>query len=104
VPAAVTRHTLGAGVRVNPMPVVLIGIGIAWLMVASSRTSRAAIAGAADSVARAANDIGTATSAVVNRTSERGQQTATRFWDRASNAASAVNDKAAQLAGRASEV
>ena len=102
-PAAEFLRNLGREVRENPMPLVLIGIGIAWLMLASSRTSRAAIASAADSVARAANDIGTATSAV-NRTSEWGQQTATRLSDCASNAASAVNDKAAQLAGRASEV
>jgi hypothetical protein len=103
-PAAEFLRNLGRGVRENPMPLVLIGIGIAWFMLASSRTSRAAIASAADSVARAANDIGTATSAAVNRTSEWGQQTATRLSDRASNAASAVSDKAAELAGRASEV
>jgi hypothetical protein len=103
-PAAEFLRNLGREVRENPMPLVLIGIGIAWLMVASSRTSRTAIASAADSVARAANDIGTATSAVVNRTSEWGQQTATRFSDRASNAASTVSDKAAELADRATEV
>jgi hypothetical protein len=71
-PAAEFLRNLVREVRENPMPLVLIGIGIAWLMLASSRTSRAAIASAADSVARAANDIGTATSAVVNRTSEWG--------------------------------
>jgi Protein of unknown function (DUF3618) len=103
-PAAEFLRNLGREVRENPMPLVLIGIGIAWLMLASSRTSRAAIASAADSVARAANDIGTATSAVVNRTSEWGQQTATRFSDRASNAASTVSEKAAELADRATEV
>src|SRR6266850_910793 len=103
-PAAEFLRSLGREVRENPMPLVLIGIGIAWLMLATSRTSRAAIASAADSVARAANDIGTATSAAVHRTSEWGQQAATRLSDRASNAASAVSDKAAELAGRASEV
>src|SRR5690349_14348750 len=103
-PAADFLRNLGREVRENPMPLVLIGIGIAWLMVASSRTSRAAVASAADSVAKAANDIGTATSAAVNRTSEWGQQRATRLSDRASSAASAVSDKAAELAGRASEV
>jgi hypothetical protein len=103
-PAAEFLRNLGREVRENPMPLVLIGIGIAWLMIASSRTSRAAIASAADSVARAANDIGTATSAAVNRTSEWGQQTATRLSHRASNAASTVSNKAAELADRASEV
>ena len=102
--AAEFLRNLGREVRENPMPLVLIGIGIAWLMVASSRTARAAVASAADSVAKAANDMGTATSAAVNRTSEWGQQRATRLSDRASSAASAVSDKAAELAGHASEV
>src|SRR5246127_3251496 len=101
-PAAEFLRNLKREVRENPMPLVLIGI--AWLMLASSRTSRAAIASAADCVARAANDIGTATSAAINRTSEWGQQTATRLSDRASNAASTVSNKAAELADRASEV
>ena len=78
-PAAEFLRNLKREAQENPMPLVLIGIGIAWLMLASSRTSRAAIASAADSVASAANDIGTATSAAVNRTSEWGQQTATRL-------------------------
>ena len=103
-PAAEFLRNLGREVRENPMPLILIGIGIAWLMVASSRTSRTAIASAANSVARAANDIGTATSAVVNRTSEWGQQMATHFSDRASNVASTVSNQAAELADRASEV
>jgi gas vesicle protein len=100
-PAAELLRNLGREVRENPMPLVLIGIGIAWLMLASSRTSRAAIASAADCVARTANDIGTATSAAVNRTSEWGQQTATGLSDRASNA---VSNKAAEVADRASEL
>ena len=103
-PAAELLRNLGREVRENPMPLVLIGIGIAWLMLASSRTSRAAIASAADCVARAANDIGTAKSAAINRTSEWGQQTATRLSDRASNAASTVSNKAAEVADRASEL
>src|SRR5205823_4022836 len=103
-PAAEFLRNLGREVRENPMPLVLIGIGIAWLMAASSRTSRTAIASAADSVARAANDVGTATSAAVRRTSEWGQQTATRLADRASNAASTVSNRTAELADRAREV
>src|ERR1700756_3273159 len=101
-PAAEFLRNLKREVRENPMPLVLIGI--AWLMLASSRTSRAAIASAADCVARAANDIGTATSAAINRTSEWGQQTATRLSDRASNAASTVSNKAAEVVDRASEL
>jgi hypothetical protein len=103
-PAAEFLRNLKREARENPMPLVLIGIGIAWLMLASSRTSRAAIASAADSAARAANDIGTATSAAVNRASDWGQQTATRLSDRASNAASTVSNKAGEVAGRAREL
>ena len=103
-PAAEFLRNLGREVRENPMPLVLIGIGIVWLMARSSRTSRMAFASAADSVARAANDVGTATSAAVSRTSEWGQQTAARLADRASNAASAVSDRTAELADRAREV
>jgi Protein of unknown function (DUF3618) len=103
-PAAEFLRNLKREARENPMPLVLIGIGIAWLMLASSRTSRAAIASAADSAARAANDIGTATSAAVNRASDWGRQTATRLSDRASNAASTVSNKAGEVAGRAKEL
>jgi Protein of unknown function (DUF3618) len=103
-PAAEFARNLGREVRENPMPLVLIGIGVAWLIVASSRTSRSAIAIAADRVARKADDIGMATSAAVSRTSEWGQQTAARLADRASDVASAVGNKTAELAGRARDV
>jgi Protein of unknown function (DUF3618) len=97
-------RNLGRQVRENPMPLVLIGIGIGWLMVASSRTSRAAIASAADSVARKATDVRTATSAAVTRTSEWGQQTATRLSDRASNIATNVSNRTAEFAERTREM
>ena len=71
--------------RENPLPLVLIGIGIAWLLVASNRTSRAVIANAADTMARTADDFGTAASAALNKTSEWGQQTTARLADRASD-------------------
>jgi hypothetical protein len=64
-PAAEFRHNLAQQVRENPLPLVLIGIGIAWLMVASSRSSRAMIASAADSVTRKAAEISTATRRMV---------------------------------------
>jgi len=100
-PAAEFLRNLGREARENPMPLVLIGIGIAWLLVASNRTSRAAIAAAADTVARKAEDIGNATSAVVSRTSEWGQQTTARLADRASDMASTVGDTTAELVDRA---
>ena len=91
-------------VRENPIPLVLIGTGIAWLMLASSRTSRAAIVGASYAVARTANEIGAATTAAVSRTSEWGQQTAARVSERASNAAMTVSNRAAELATRTRDV
>jgi hypothetical protein len=100
-PAAEFLRNLRREVRENPMPLVLIGIGIAWLMLASSRTSRTAIARAADTVAGKAEDIGTATANLVSKTSEWGQQTATRVADRVTDAASTVGDRTAELAGRA---
>jgi hypothetical protein len=51
-PAAEFGPNLAREFRENPLPLVLIGIEIAWLMVASSRSSRAAIASAANSVMR----------------------------------------------------
>ena len=100
-PAAEFLRNLGREVRESPMPLVLIGIGIVWLLAASNRTSRAAIAGAADTVARKADDIGAATSAVLDRTSEWGQQTAVGLADRVSAVASTVGNTAAELADRA---
>src|SRR5215469_11294657 len=67
---------LGREVRENPLPLLLIGIGIAWLMVASSRSARRMLASTADSAAKKAGEIGAVTTRVVRRTSEWGQQTA----------------------------
>jgi hypothetical protein len=97
-------RNLGREVREKPMPLVLIGIGIAWLMLSSSRTSRSVIASAAGAVVRKAEDIGTTASAAVGRTSDWGQQTAARLVDRASNVASAVGNQTAELADRARSV
>jgi Protein of unknown function (DUF3618) len=59
-PAAEFLRNLGRDVRENPMPLVLIGIGVAWLMAASNRTSRKAIANAADAAEKGAAALGTA--------------------------------------------
>src|SRR6187399_2328653 len=62
-PAADFFRNLGREARDNPLPLVLIGIGIAWLMVASSRSARGMIASTADSAAKKGADIGAATRA-----------------------------------------
>ena len=100
-PAAEFLRNLGREVRENPMPLVVVGIGILWLLLATNRTSRAVIASAADQVTAKAEDIGAATSAAMTRTSEWGQQMAARFSDRASDVASAVGNTAAELTDRA---
>ena len=66
-PGAGFGRNLARAIREDPLPLVLIGIGIgtAWLMVASSRSSRAVIADAGNSLTRKAADISTATRKMV---------------------------------------
>ena len=97
-PVAEFLRNLGRESRANPMPLVLIGIGIAWLIVASNRTARAVVTNAANAVASKATEIGAATSAVVSKTSEWTDQTAARMVDRASEVATTVGNKTATLA------
>jgi hypothetical protein len=68
-------------------------------LIASNRTSRTAIAAAADNLASKAEDIGTGTGAFVSRTTEWGQQTAARMADRTTDVVGPVGDKTAHLAG-----
>ena len=49
-PGAEFGRNLAREIREHPLPLVLIGIGIAWMLVASNRSSRNRIASAADSV------------------------------------------------------
>jgi Protein of unknown function (DUF3618) len=62
-------RNLGREVGENPLPLLLIGIGVGWLALASSRNSRAAIVSATGS----ATDIGAATGVAVTRTGEWGR-------------------------------
>ncbi len=100
-PASDFFPNLGREVRENPLPLVVIGIGIAWLLLASNRNSRTAIAAAADNLVSKAEDIGTATGAFVSRTTGWGQQIEARVADRATDVVGAVGDKTAELSGRA---
>ena len=99
-PATDFFRNLAREVRENPMPLVLIGIGIAWLLAASSRTSRAAIANAADNLSATAVEIGDVTGAALRRAGEWRERSAERIADRASGIVSTVGDKAAQLVGQ----
>jgi hypothetical protein len=100
-PAAEFLRNLGREVRENPMPLVVVGIGILWLLLATNRTSRAVIASAADQVTAKAEDLGAATCAAVSRTGEWGQQMAARLSGRTSDVASTVGNTTAELADRA---
>lgn len=100
-PAAGFLRNLGREVRENPMPLVVVGIGILWLLLATNRTSRAVIASAADQVTAKAEDLGAAASAAVSRTGEWGQQMAARLSGRTSDVASTVGNTTAKLADRA---
>ena len=99
-PAADFLSNLGREVRENPMPLVVVGIGILWLLLATHRTSRA-VASAADRLANTAEDISVATSEAASRTSEWGQQMAARLGDRASDVAITVGNTAAEFTDRA---
>jgi len=92
-PAAEFFRNLGREVRENPLPLVLIGIGIAWLMVASSRSSRTLLANTADTAARKAADIGATASALVSRTSEWGDEKAAQLVDRVSDVTARAADR-----------
>jgi Protein of unknown function (DUF3618) len=67
-PVAEFLRNLGREVRENPIPLVLIGIGVAWLMVASSRTSRSVIASTADAAEKGAEALSTAAEAAARKT------------------------------------
>ena len=102
-PAAEFLRNLGREVRENPMPLVVVGIGILWLLLATNRTSRAVIASAADQMTAKAEDLGAAASAAVSRTGEWGQQVAARLSGRTSDVASTVGNTTAELADRTRE-
>jgi hypothetical protein len=102
-PPAELLRNLGREVRENPLPLVLIGIGIVWLMVASSRSSRALIASTADMVTRETADIGAAASAVVNKTSRWSKETATQLVDRVSDITTGAADPPRELPGAVAE-
>jgi hypothetical protein len=103
-PVAEFLRNLGREARENPMPLALIGIGVAWLIIASNRKSRAMVATAADAATKTAAEIGSATSAAVSATSEWGEQAVARVVDRANDVASAVGDKTAELASHARDL
>lgn len=103
-PAGEFVRNLGREVRKNPMPLLLIGIGIAWLMAASSRSSRGLVVSSADSGVSTAEGIGAAMADAVSRTRDWGQHSAARLSDRADTIASTVDSKAAEVAWQRRDV
>jgi hypothetical protein len=66
-PAAEFFRNLAREIRENPLPLTLIGAGVAWLIIASSRSSRAR---AKHSTVRKVGETNTGTSAEVSASSE----------------------------------
>src|SRR5689334_5125515 len=66
-PAAEFFRNLVREIRENPLPLALIGAGVAWLIIASSQSSRAR---AKHSTVREVGEISTGTSAEVSASSE----------------------------------
>jgi hypothetical protein len=66
-PAAEFFRNLIREIRENPLPLTLIGAGVSWLIIASSRSSRAR---AKHSTVREVGEISTGTSAEVSASSE----------------------------------
>jgi hypothetical protein len=66
-PAAEFFRNLARKIRENPLPLTLIGAGVAWLIIASSRSSRAR---AKHSTVREVGEIRTRTSAELSASSE----------------------------------
>jgi hypothetical protein len=97
-------RNLGWEVVENPTPLVVIGIGIAWLMFASGRTSRVATTNGADVADGSAEKIRTPTSAAVSTTEGWGRQTAGLFRDRASNIACVTDNGTAEILNRLRDV
>jgi Protein of unknown function (DUF3618) len=95
-PARRFFRSLAREVQENPMPLVLLGISIAWLVISASRSSRAVIATAADSVSKKAAEIGTATGAAIDRTTDAAARLASRIGE----AGEAVGKRTADLAAR----
>jgi hypothetical protein len=89
-------RNLGREAQENPLPLVLIGIGIAWLAVSASRSSSVLIAGAADAVSRKAAEASAATGAVLGRTSDTAARMAAGFGD----VSETVGKRTADLAAR----
>jgi hypothetical protein len=88
-PARGFFRNLAREVQENPMPLVMLGISIAWLIISASRSSRAMIASAADSVSKKAAEIGTATTAAIDGTTDAAAHLATRSARPARRSASA---------------
>jgi Protein of unknown function (DUF3618) len=67
-PAAKFFRNLAREIRENPLPLTLIGAGVAWLIIASNQSSRAR---AKDFAVSEVDEISTGTSAEVSASSER---------------------------------
>ena len=110
-PARGFFRNLTREVQENPMPLVMLGISIEWLIISASRSSRAMIASAADSVSKKAAEIGTATTAAIDGTTDAAAHLANQIGEageavgkRTADLAARTRDAASGLAERAQDV
>jgi hypothetical protein len=98
-PAADFFRNLAREIRENPLPLMLIGAGVAWLIIASSRSSRAR---AKHSTVREVGEIHTRTSAEVSASSEDAHRPASFYASagRRLGVGPSVNEEARQRARR----
>jgi hypothetical protein len=90
-------RNFGREVRENPLPLILIGIGAAWLFFAASRTARSVVPSTAESASGKATGIGAMATTLAHETSE----TAARLAERIAGARSGAGRTASEAVGRA---
>ncbi|MBO0735521.1 MAG: DUF3618 domain-containing protein [Alphaproteobacteria bacterium] len=96
-------NNLGREIRQNPLPLVLISIGIAWLIVASTRSTQRITAGTASSAGQKKADATTAASAESVRTQQWRRERSGRVSDVTSGAADCTRDPGDAVADRVPE-
>lgn len=87
-------HNFRQQVVANPIPVTLVGAGIAWLAIASRRRGNGGIDRTAAAVRDTTSDWAGQTGAAASRLGDRANDAGARIKGRADAAASALNDAA----------
>lgn len=87
-------------VRNNPLPLVVIGIGVAWLLISANRSSRAKVVDAADAVAKKAHEASALAGDIAGLTREA----AARLAGRVKGATARLGERAEDVSAFAATV